>query len=91
MDMDGFRTYIAEHVGGAGALLLGMSTCLCQRMRHANALIISHHKRPVETLPVGRERAITAENTPMQIGFFDRLKQSLVGERRATISPRIKM
>ena len=72
-------------------MLLGMATCLCQRMRHANALIISHHKKPVETLPVGRERAITAENTPMQIGFFDRLKQSLLGENKAAISPKIKM
>lgn len=91
MDIEGFRTYVSEHVGGAGALLLGMATCLCQRMRHANAHIISHHKKPIETLPMGRERAITAENTPVQIGFFDRLKQSFSGDRRGTISPKIKM
>ena len=91
MDIDGFRKYLAEHVGGAGALLLGMATCLCQRMRHANSLIISHHKKPVETLPVGRERAITAENTPVQISIFDMLKQTLVGDKKAAYSPKIKM
>jgi hypothetical protein len=35
--------------------------------------------RPVEILPAGRERAITADNTPMQVGFFDRLKKSFGG------------
>jgi CRP-like cAMP-binding protein len=91
MDIEGFRTYLSEHVGGAGALLMGMTTCLCQRIRHANALIVQHRKKPVETLPVGRERAITAENTPMQIGFFDRLKQSFGGEKKVHLSPKIKM
>jgi CRP-like cAMP-binding protein len=91
MDIEGFRSYLSEHVGGAGALLLGMATCLCQRMRHANSLIISHHKKPVETLPVGRERAITAENTPMQIGFFDRLKQSFGASAPVRLSQEIKM
>jgi CRP/FNR family cyclic AMP-dependent transcriptional regulator len=79
MNIDDFRTYLTEHVGGAGTLLLGMASCLCLRVRHANALISSHHLKPVEMLPAGRERAITADNTPMQIGFFDRLKKSLVG------------
>jgi CRP-like cAMP-binding protein len=79
MDIDDFRKYMAEHVGGAGSLLLGMTSCLCLRVRHANALISKHHKKPVEILPAGRERAITADNTPMQLGFFDRLKKSLGG------------
>ena len=78
IDADNFRTYIGEHVGGAGTLLLGMASCLCQRVRHANALISSHHMKPVEILP-GHERAITAGNTPVQVGFFDKLKKTLVG------------
>ena len=77
MDIEAFRKYMSEHVGGAGALLLGMTSCLCLRVRHANALITKHHRKPVEILPAGRERAITADNTPMQLGFFDRLKKSL--------------
>jgi len=80
MNIEDFRKYMAEHVGGAGILLLGMACCLCQRVRHANAQIVSHHMKPVEILPAGRERAITADNTPMQIGFFDRLKKSLGGK-----------
>jgi len=91
MDIEGFRAYIAKHVGGAGALLLGMTSCLCQRMRHANELISQNRVKPVESLPAGRERAITAENTPIQIGFFDRLKQSLSGEKKVHISKEIKM
>lgn len=77
MDIEAFRKYMVEHVGGAGSLLLGMTSCLCLRVRHANARISEHHKKPVEILPAGRERAITADNTPMQLGFFDRLKKSL--------------
>jgi CRP-like cAMP-binding protein len=91
MDIDGFRAYLAQHPGGAGVLLLGMTSCLCQRVRHANALISRHHVRPVESLPMGRERAITAENTPIQIGFFDRLKKSLAVEKKVEISSKIKM
>ena len=79
IDAEHFRTYIGDHVGGAGALLLGMASCLCQRVRHANELISSHHLKPVEILPAGRERAITADNTPVQVGFFDKLKRTLVG------------
>ena len=79
MNVEDFRKYVEEHVGGAGALLLGMSSCLCQRVRHANTLISSHHLKPVEILPAGRERAITADNTPVQVGFFDMLKKTLVG------------
>jgi CRP-like cAMP-binding protein len=79
MTADDFRRYIAEHVGGAGALLLGISICLCQRVRHANKLILSHRMKPVEILSDGRERAITAENAPVQVGFFDLLKKTLVG------------
>jgi hypothetical protein len=60
-------------------------------MRHANALISRHHIRPVETLPAGRDRAITAENTPMPISFFDRLKKSLGGEKKVHIPTNIKM
>jgi CRP-like cAMP-binding protein len=79
MNIDNFRTYMEQHVGGAGALLLGIASCLCLRVRHANALICAHNMRPVEILPAGRERAITADNTPMQVGFFDRLKKSFGG------------
>ena len=54
-------------------------------------MIAKHHVLPVETLPQGRERAITAGNTPVQIGFFDRLKKKLVAEKKIRISTKIKM
>ncbi len=79
MNIDDFRTYLAEHVGGAGILLMGMASCLSLRLRHANTLISKHDMKPVEMLPEGRERAITADNAPMQVGFFDWLKKSLLG------------
>jgi len=91
MDAHDFHTYLTKHAGGAGALLLGMTSCLCQRIRHANELICRHRMRPVESLPAGRERAITADNTPMQIGFFDRLKKSMGGEKKVHFSTKIKM
>jgi CRP/FNR family cyclic AMP-dependent transcriptional regulator len=91
MDIDDLRAYLLEHAGGAGALLMGMATCLSRRLRQANQLIGKHHVAPVETLPQGRERAITASNTPVQIGFFDRLKKSLMTDRKIRISTKIKM
>ena len=92
MNLDNLRSYLAEHAGGGGALLMGMASCLSQRLRMANQLIAQHCMNPVESLPVGRERAITAENTPVQIGFFDRLKKSMGGsEKKVRISTEIKL
>ena len=91
MAIGDLRAYLSEHTGGAGALLMGMASCLSKRLRQANQLIAKHHVLPVETLPQGRERAITAGNTPVQIGFFDRLKKRLVAEKKIRISTKIKM
>jgi CRP/FNR family cyclic AMP-dependent transcriptional regulator len=91
MDIGDLRNYLAEHAGGGGALLMGMASCLSRRLRQANLLIGQHHMIPAETLPPGRERAITARNTPMQIGFFDRIKKTLAGEKKIRISTKIKM
>jgi CRP/FNR family cyclic AMP-dependent transcriptional regulator len=91
MDISDLRAYFSAHAGGAGALLMGMAGCLTKRLRQANELIRHHHVLPVETLPEGRERAITASNAPMQVGFFDRLKKSLAGEKKIRISTKIKL
>ena len=91
MDVGDLRTYLSEHAGGAGALLMGMASCLSKRLRQANQLISQHRVCPVETLPQGRERAITASNTPVQIGFFDRLKQTIAIPKKVRISTKIKM
>ena len=92
MNLDNLRAYLSEHAGGGGALLMGMASCLSQRLRMANQLIAQHRMSPVETLPMGRERAITAENTPVQIGFFDRLKKTMGGsEKKIKISTEIKL
>jgi CRP/FNR family cyclic AMP-dependent transcriptional regulator len=94
MDAEQLRTYLYEHTGGAGALLMGMAHCLSKRIRQANQLIAQNHVPPVETLPQGRERAITASNTPVHLSFFKRLKQSLTGStatKKVRISTKIKM
>ncbi|MDB4793629.1 cyclic nucleotide-binding domain-containing protein [Methylacidiphilales bacterium] len=91
MNLDNLRLYLSEHAGGGGALLMGMAQCLSQRIRQSNQLIGQHHVMPVETLPQGRERAITADNTPVNLGFFDRLKRTLSGEKKVRISTEIKL
>jgi CRP-like cAMP-binding protein len=92
MNLEDLRSYLTEHAGGGGALLMGMASCLSTRLRQANQLIAKHRVVPVETLPPGRERAITAENTPVQVGFFDRLKKSMgTGEKKVKISTEIKL
>jgi CRP-like cAMP-binding protein len=91
MDIGEMRTFIFEHTGSAGALLMGMAVCLSQRIRHANSLIAKNHVPPVETLPKGQERAITADNTPVHPGFFERIKQKLAGDKKIRISTKIKM
>ena len=91
MDIDQLRGYLFEHTGGAGALLMGMASCLSKRLREANQLIARHHVAPVETLPAGRQRAITAENTPVHLGLFERLKKTIAPEKKVRISTEIKM
>jgi CRP-like cAMP-binding protein len=91
MDIHDLRVYILDHAGGAGALLMGMATCLSTRLRQANQLIANHHRLPVETLPEGRERAITATNTVVPAGLFDRLKKTISGTKKIRISTKIKM
>lgn len=91
MDIGELRDYLMAHTGDAGILLMGMASCLSYRLRKANQLIGQHHKVPVEILPRGRERAITAGNTPVNIGFFERIKQSLAGNKKIRISTKIKM
>jgi CRP-like cAMP-binding protein len=91
MNMENLRAYLSEHAGGGGALLMGMASCLSARLRQANNLIAKHQVTPVEILPRGRDRAITADNTPVQVGFFDRLKKSIGGEKKVRISTEIKL
>ncbi len=94
LDITGLRIFISDHPGGAGAFLMGMASCLSERLREANHRICQHHMRPVETLPAGRERAITASNAPIQPGFFERIKQTIAiprPERKVRISTKIKM
>jgi CRP/FNR family transcriptional regulator, cyclic AMP receptor protein len=91
MDIGELRSFIFEHTSGAAALLLGMAVCMSQRIRQANRLIAKNHVPPIETLPKGQERAITADNTPVQLGLFERIKQKLAGEKKIRISTKIKM
>ena len=94
LDIMGLRIFISDHSGGAGAFLMGMATCLSAHLREANRRICQNHMLPVETLPPGRERAITASNAPIQPGFFQRIKRTLplpLPERKVRISTKIKM
>jgi CRP/FNR family cyclic AMP-dependent transcriptional regulator len=91
MNLDDLRMYLGEHAGGGGALLMGMAQCLSQRIRQTNHLIGHHHALVAEAFPKGRERAITADNSTLQLGFFDRLKKSVVGEKKVKISTEIKL
>ena len=94
LDITGLRIFISDHPGGAGAFLMGVASCLSVRLREANQRICHHHMLPVETLPAGRERAITANNAPIQPGFFERIKQTIAiprADRKIRISTKIKM
>jgi CRP-like cAMP-binding protein len=91
MDISELRTFIYEHTTGAGALLMGMAVCMSQRIRQANKLIVQNRFLPVETLPSGQDRAITADNTPVHLSLFERIKQSLSGPKRPRISTKIKL
>jgi CRP-like cAMP-binding protein len=94
LDITGLRIFISDHPGGAGALLMGVASCLSARLREANHRICQNHMKPVETLPAGRERAITAANAPVPPGFFERIKQTIAiprQDRKIRISTKIKM
>ena len=93
MDIDELRTYILADTGDAGILLMGMASCLSYRLRKANQLIGQHHVVPLETPPGSRERAISAADSPVQLGFFDRLKKAVGADKdkKIRISTKIQM
>jgi hypothetical protein len=94
LDSTGLRIFISDHPGGSGAFLMGMAGVLSARLREANGRICQHHQKPVETLPAGRQRAITASNAPIQPGFFERIKATMAiprAEKKIRISTKIKM
>lgn len=91
MNLEDLRRYLTEHPGGGGALLLGMAQCLSQRIRQSNYLIGQHHALSGQIYPRSHERAITAENTPVSLGFFDRIKRSISGDKKVRISSEIKL
>ena len=82
IDSEDLRAFVAEHTGGSGSLLMGIASCLSQRLRHANELIASNHVPPVETLPEGRERAITiraaGESAAVEEGLHPQQHQLLL-------------
>jgi len=68
-----------------------MAQCLSQRIRQTNYMIGQHHTLSAQAYPRGLERAITAQNTPVNLGFFDRLKKSLASDKKVKISAKIKL
>ena len=90
MDIVALREYLWAHTGDAGILLMGMASCLSNRLRQANQLISQHHVVPIP-VAYSRDRAITADCTPVHLGFFDRIKKSLAGDKKIRISTKIKM
>jgi len=93
MDMSELREYLMDNTGDAGIMLMGMASCLSYRLRRANELIRQHHVVPTQALPRSREQAITAGNTPVNLGFFERLKKAVGGDKdkKIRISTKIKM
>jgi CRP-like cAMP-binding protein len=93
MDIDELRDYILNETTDAGTLLMGMASILSYRLRKANVLIGQHHIVPLELPANCRERAITAGDTPLQLGFFDRLKKAVGADKdkKIRISTKIKM
>ncbi len=93
MDIGELRTYILNETTDAGILLMGMASCLSYRLCKANVLISQHHIVPLELPPGCREKAITADDTPVQLGFFDRLKKAVGADKdkKIRISTKIKM
>jgi CRP-like cAMP-binding protein len=93
MDMEALRAYLMAHTGDAGVMLMGMASCLSYRLRQANHLIQQHHIVPERTSSEEREQAITAGNTPVNVGLFERIKKSLALEKdkKVRISTKIQM
>jgi len=93
MDIEELRTYILDDTADAGILLMGMASCLSYRLRKADQLIGQHHIVPIELPRNCREKAITAGDTPIQLGFFGRIKKAVGADKdkKIRISTKIKM
>jgi CRP-like cAMP-binding protein len=90
MDAMALRTYLSKHVGGGGALLMGMAQCLSQRLRNANQQIMEHCNKPTFKAP-SAVKAIHAPAEKKSSGLFSGLFGGSDSEKLAKIRTDIRL
>ncbi len=92
MDINEMITYLSEHVGGGGALLMGIARCLSQRLRQANQTIARHHLNDVTPIHQNRSEPIRAEVVDAPSNFFDKLQKKFGSDgKKPKIPTEIKL
>lgn len=85
--------YLTEHVGGGGALLMGIARCLSHRLRAANLQIAKSRTQEVQHTFAIKTKPLRVESTPCAKTFFEKLSSKLKGEEdpKKKISTEIKL
>ena len=86
------QQYLQKHAGGGGALMMGIATCLSQRLRAANQAIAQHHLTPTFVVPPQhRQEPIRTEGASETKGLFGLFKKKPQEEKKVKISTEIKI
>jgi CRP-like cAMP-binding protein len=91
MDLPALHRYLADHVTGGIALLMGVAQCLSQRIRLVNHKI-SQHSLSFAPMPrLHSTQALKYDAARDKGGFFNLLKSKMASEKKVVLPTEIKI
>ncbi|MES2307766.1 MAG: cyclic nucleotide-binding domain-containing protein [Verrucomicrobiota bacterium] len=93
LDIHELIQYLTEHLGGGGALLMGIARCLSHRLRSANQQIAKSHVQELQVTFSIKTAPLRVEAPTPSKTFLSRLSDKLKGheEPKSKISTEIKL
>lgn len=93
LDIQELVQYLTEHVGGGGALLMGIARCLSHRLRAANQQVAKSRIQEIQVTFAIKTKPLRVENSIPAKSFMEKLSEKLKGgnEVKSKISTDIKL
>ncbi len=93
LDINELILYLTEHLGGGGALLMGIARCLSHRLRSANQQIAASHHSESKEIFHTKTTPLRADSPQIERSFLEKLSLKLKGveDGKSKISKDIKL
>ncbi len=93
LDIQELFQYLTEHLGGGGALLMGIARCLSHRLRAANQQVAKSHIQETQHTFAIKTTPLRVDTPTQTKSFFQKLSDSLKGADgpKPKISTEIKL